>query len=148
MRIGGLARAGRPNEKPIKINRIMLHRRLNIYKHIPYVREGYDPSNGGISGRLDEIEVFSADSTNGEIAAWCLKNRVRPSEVCRVNDRVLWGDERFYVEPVKKRRGVIGPMMGGNYAEVSGYLLNRALGEVLPIHDRFETQEENDVLSC
>ena len=130
----------------------MLHRRLNIYKHIPYVREGYDPSNGGISGRLDEIEVFSADTTNGEIAAWCLKHRVRPSDVCRLNKRMLWGEKHYYIEPVMRPKHTLGPMFGGSFADTSdgtwAEILGETVGRPIPIHDRFETQEEYDLLSC
>ena len=130
----------------------MLHRRLNIYKHIPYVREGYDPSNGGISGRLDEIEVFSADTTNGEIAAWCLKHRVRPSDVCRLNKRMLWGEKHYYIEPVMRPKHTLGPMFGGSFADTSDStwadILGETVGRPIPIHDRFETQEQYDALSC
>ena len=129
----------------------MLHDRLYVYKHVPWVREGYDPTNGGISGRLDHIYVFSADSTNGEIAAWCLKNRVRPSEVFRLNKRMLWGEKHYFIDPVKKPRWVIGPMFGGNFADTSNGtwadILGERCGRPVPIHDRFETQEQYDILS-
>lgn len=129
----------------------MLHRTLYVYKHVPWVREGYDPTNGGISDRLDEIEVFSADATNHEIAVWCLKNRKRPSEVLRLNKRMLWGEKHYFIEPVKKPRGVCGPMFGGNYASTSdatwAAMLGERTGRPLPIHDRFETDEEYRILS-
>ena len=130
----------------------MLYRTLYVYKHLPWVNEGYDPTNGGISSRLNEIVVFSAETTKSEIAAWCLKNRVRPSDVCRLNKRMLWGEKHYFIEPVKKPRWVIGPMFGGNYASTSdgtwAEMLGDRCGYPVPIHDRFETQEEYDALSC
>lgn len=125
---------------------------LSIYKHQPWVREGYDPSNHGISGRLDEIYVFPADATNGQIASWCLKHRVRPSEVCRLNKRMLWGEKHYFIEPVMPPKGKIGPMFGGNFAYTSNGIWADMLGEKtcrpIKIHDRFETQEQYDALSC
>ena len=113
--------------------------------------KGYDCTNGGVSSRLASIEVFSADATNAQIAAWCLKNRVRPSDVCRLNKRMIWGEKHYFVEPVKKPRHVLGPMFGGNFAYTSdgtwAEMLGERTGRPLPIHDRFETQEEYDALS-
>lgn len=130
----------------------MLHRNLNIYKHIPYVREGYDPSNGGISGRLDEIEVFSAETTNEEIAEWCFNTNTPIEDVARLNKRMLWGEKHYYIEPVMKPKGVIGPMFGGSFADTSdgiwAEILGEKVGRAVPIHDRFETQEQYDLLSC
>lgn len=129
----------------------MLHKTLYVYKHVPWVLEGYDPTNGGISNRLDKIEVFSADATNSEIAAWCLKKRVRPSEVFRLNKRILWGEKRYFIEPVKKPRWVLGPMFGGNYADSGDItwakMIDDRFGYPVPIHDRFETPEEYNMLS-
>ncbi len=129
----------------------MLHRNLNIYKHQPWVREGYDPSNGGISGRLDEIEVFSADSTNEEIASWCEQNGKDINDVCRLNKRILWGEKHYYIEPVVKPKHKVGPMFGGSFADTSdaawAYILGETTGRPIPIHDRFETQEQYDLLS-
>ncbi len=130
----------------------MIHRTLYVYKHAPWVNEGYDPTNGGISNRLDEIEVFSAESTKEEIQAWCEKAGKRIEDVCRLNKRMLWGEKHYTIEPVVKPRGVCGPMFGGNYACTSdstwAEMLGERVGRPLPIHDRFETQEMYDTLSC
>ena len=130
----------------------MLHRRLNIYKHQPWVNEGYDPSNGGISGRLDEIEVFSDDATIEQIEEWCEKTGTSLNDVCRLNKRMLWGEPHYYIEPVVRDKGKIGPMFGGNYACTSDAtwadMLGHSTGYPVPIHDRFETQEQYDLLSC
>lgn len=129
----------------------MLHVTLDVYKHVPYVREGYDPTNGGLSGRLDEIEVFSEDSTKEEIQAWCEKHGKRIEDVARLNKRMLWGEKHYYIEPVIQPEHKIGPMHGGNIADTSNgtwaEILGERTGRPIDIFDRFETQEEYDLLS-
>lgn len=57
--------------------------------------------------------------------------------------------------PVDQPSGVIGPMMGGNYGATSDSRFGRKIEEILghkfygalPIHDRFESPEQNDLLS-
>ena len=124
---------------------------LNIYKHIPYVRMGYDPTNGGISSRLDEFYVFPAEATDDEVREWCEKRGVKIEDVARLNKRMLWGEKHYYIEPVVQPEDKIGPMFGGNYAATSNGIFARLLGEtttrVLPIFDRFETEEEYEMLS-
>lgn len=130
----------------------MLHRTLNIYKHVPWVREGYDPSNGGVSGRLNEVEVFSEDATIDEILAWCEERGVSVNDVCRLNKRILWEEKHYFIEPVVKPKHMVGPMFGGSFADTSdgvwAEILGERTGRPVPIHDRFETQEEYDTLSC
>ena len=129
----------------------MLHVTLYVYKHVPWVREGYDPTNGGLSGRLESIEVFSAESTDDEIREWCEKTGTPVEDVARLNKRILWGEKHYYIRPFFEPEGKVGPMFGGNYASTSNGAWAEILGErtsrVLPIHDRFETPDEYDVLS-
>jgi hypothetical protein len=129
----------------------MLHRTIYVYKHVPWEREGFDPSNGGITGRLNQIEVFSAESTDEEIRAWCEKHGVDIHDVCRLNKRMLWGEKHYTVEPVVKPKGTIGPMFGGSYASSSdatwAQILGERVGRPIPIHDRFETPEVYEMLS-
>lgn len=131
--------------------KIMLHDTLYIYKHLPWAREGYDPTNGGISSRLDRIEVFSAEATTEEIKAWCEKNGVPIEDVARLNKRMLWGEKHYCIEPVIKPKGTVGPMFGGNYACTSNAtwadILGERVGRPIPVHDRFETPELYDILS-
>ena len=127
----------------------MLHKKLSVCRPADFY--GYDCTIGGVSSRLDSIEVFSADATNAQIAAWCLKNRVRPSDVCRLNKRMLWGEKHYTIEPVMHPKGKVGPMFGGNFAYTSdgiwADMLGERTGRPLPIHDRFETQDQYDALS-
>lgn len=109
----------------------MLHDKLYVYKHLPWVREGYDPTNGGISGRLNEIDVFSADATDEEIAEWCFNHDKRIEDACRLNKRILWGEKAYYIEPVLRPKGKVGPMFGGNYADTSNATWGRHAGRAL-----------------
>ena len=53
--------------------------------------------------------------------------------------RSLGGSEYLHVEPINQPQGMVGPMFGGNYAK--GQM--RGLCQYpLPIHDRFETEED------
>lgn len=130
----------------------MLHVTIHVYKHVPWVREGYDPSNGGITSRLDSFEVFSADATDEEIRSWCERAGKRMEDVARLDKRMLWGEKHYYIKPVVKPKGFIGPMFGGSFADTSNGVWAEILGErcgrPVPIHDRFETQEMYDTLSC
>lgn len=123
----------------------MLHRTLYVYKHLPWMREGYDPTNGGISSRLDEIEVFSPNSTDEQIREWCEKSGKRIEDVARLNKRILWDEKHYYIEPVVHPENCVGPMFGGNYADTSdatwAVMLGERTGRPIPIHDRFETEE-------
>ncbi len=129
----------------------MRHIKLDVYKHVPWVNECYDPTNGGVSGRLDEIEVFSAESTDEEIREWCGREGRRIEDVCRLNKRVLWGEKHYCIEPVVKPRKLCGPMFGGNFAYTSdgrwAEMLWESVGRPIPIHDRFETREQYDALT-
>ena len=129
----------------------MLHETIYVYKHLPWAEKEYDPTNGGISGRKDRIEVFSAESTDEEIKAWCEKNNEPFEDAMRLNKRMLWGEKHYTVEPVVKPEGFIGPMFGGNYASSSNGTWSDILGErtgrPIPIHDRFETAEQYRILS-
>lgn len=129
----------------------MKHLTLYVYKHVPWVRDGYDPSNGGITGRLNHIEVFSADATNEQIQAWCEKNGVDIHDVCRLDKRILWGEKHYTVEPVLKPKGTVGPMFGGSFVSASDSrwadILGERVGGPIPVHDRFETSEDYAILS-
>ena len=60
----------------------------------------------------------------------------------------------YHLEPVEQPEGMIGPIGDGKYARID-YAITRLLrgkagypvGDVLPIHDRFETPEMYDFLS-
>lgn len=59
------------------------------------------------------------------------------------------GGEYLHVEPMFSRpEGMAGPMFGGNYVMTSDSRFRRAFGpRPLPVHDRWETWEQNEALS-
>lgn len=43
--------------------------------------------------------------------------------------------------------GLVGPMFGGNFVYSSDSRFRKVCPAPIPVHDRYETQEQNDVLS-
>ena len=113
---------------------------------------GGDCTNNGISSKHQILIVISG--TEIEIEEYRQKyaenERILNKTVVLVK-RQLFGKPLWYFEPLVKPKGKIGGMSGGNYCNVD-YNANDdftpyGLGFPLPIHDRFETQEEYDALS-
>ena len=129
----------------------MLNTILYIYKHVPYIKEGYDPTNGGLSSRLDTITVFPEDATDENIKAWCDKHGKHIEDAARIVKNESWGQKHLHIEPVIKPKGMIGPIFGGNFAYTSNGIWANMTGEKtckpVPIHDRFETEEQYNALS-
>lgn len=102
------------------------------------LRTQTDCTNNGISGKRWMFRMITEEEemelqTN------------EPDRYLVLVKRELWGEQAWYLRPLNilKPAGSIGPMHGGNYAEVD-YNLSRL---PLPIHDRFETPEEYHHLS-
>ncbi len=96
---------------------------MYIYKH-----EGSDCSNGGISSKYDEVILWSCEDSEA------------PENAVVYVDRVLFGKAAPYLKPVNPPKGLVGPMYGGCIC----YTSNGAVphnGEMLKLHDRYETQE-------
>jgi hypothetical protein len=99
----------------------------------------YDATNGGVTATADEAllvgdgipQIFDDDGT-------------RP--VLKVVERVFFGEVYRHLEPVEPvKRGNVGYMYGGNIGYTSD---SRFPGDYpLKIHDRQETQHQNDILS-
>lgn len=123
---------------------------LNVYRGT-YGDPDYDPTNGGISGRYDEILVPCEHGFMNVDPATC-------ENLFRI-ERFTFGPwETLHLVPYnKEREGLIGPMDGGNYADASdsrwGEMLARKFGPFyrfntcLAIHDRYETPEVYEALS-
>jgi len=116
--------------------------RLGVYRGAG----GADCTNGGVSGRFDELFVpceagpFDIDEDNPQLM------RVAVREVGMF--RAL-----AHLEPYRGGEG-IGPMFGGNYAGSSdarfAAICRQATGTppgVLPVHDRYETPSQYAALS-
>lgn len=117
-----------------------------------------DCTNGGVSGRVNSCTLFS-DCSIEEAVQYCLDHNMRPEDQLIFEERTLWGEDHSIcvplVFPSKASGKVIGPMSGGNYVNqcgsdpayphLKGWAKNQSFP--IPIHDRFETQEEYDLLS-
>jgi hypothetical protein len=116
-------------------------------------RYGGDCSNGGATSPTvsqDKILVlFDENITDGN---YRLEN-------CRDDDRFIclkvvrrWEgtpSEYLHVEPMfdKDRGEGVGPMAGGNYVGTSDSRFRGVASGLLPVHDRWETQEQYNLLS-
>ena len=57
-------------------------------------------------------------------------------------------NEYLHCEPINdKGAGRVGPMFGGNYVSTSDSRFKDLARYPLPVHDRYETQEQYDLLS-
>ena len=103
-----------------------------------------DCTNGGVTARYDVLTVVEFD---GE----AVKGYDDPCEerpAVRVVKRMLGGEPYYHVEPVEKRAGCVGPMMGGNYVVGMCHRLAELVGDrPLKVHDRFETPEQYEALN-
>lgn len=115
-----------------------------IYRHA-----NDDCTNNGVSSRHEMMTLFS-NCKKDEVVKYCKENGIDTDSVLWLNPRILWGVDHFIAEPLFCPEDKIGPMFGGNFAYTSDSRLYNFGGEYhlpIPIHDRFETQEEYDVLS-
>jgi len=121
--------------------------RLNVYRHESIDN---DPTNGGVSGRCNEILVAC---DNGPVEV----DPANPPE----NLFMLVGSSYSNSPRLVPRRitpdELVGPMFGGNYADTSdsrwGKMVAKYYGSAyrfihcLPIFDRYETPEQYRILS-
>lgn len=128
---------------------------LNVYRH-DYGDSwdpNYDPTNGGVSGRYNNIMVV-CDTGNDED----IDPDNPPENLFRVEDMLIGNCMALHLVPYKaKRSGMVGPMFGGNYADTSDSRWGRMLFEhfggafrfntCLAIHDRYETPEMYEALT-
>ena len=111
-----------------------------------------DCTNYGLSSRIEHTGLFS-DCTEQEAIAYCKEHGWNPEEML-IMDLCRYPAGREYLRsyPLVKKEGLIGPMFGGNYCTTSGSDLNYPkftglkVNVPIPIHDRYETQEEYDIL--
>lgn len=117
-----------------------------------------DCTNGGVSGRVNSATLFS-DCSVEEAVKYCQEHNMRPEDHLIFVPRTLWGEDHSIVEPLvrpsKESGKVVGPMFGGNYVSQCGsdpgypHLRGWAANQTfpIPIHDRFETKEDCEILS-
>ena len=107
--------------------------------------DGYDCSNGGITSNHRSLTLYSGDRNECYQQA---KEENRLHEALYLNKRILWDEPPYFAEPLKKGEGV--QMFGGNYVGTCDGRYAAMLGSrtsyLLPVHDRYETQEEYDAM--
>lgn len=125
--------------------------RLNVYRH-DWNDPDYDPTNGGVSGRCNEILVPCPEGP------WDVDPDNPPENLFQLCEKRVFG-LYLYLAPYSKtdeQLHMAGPMFGGNYAETSDGRWARMLrsrygmslgSTCLPIHDRYETWEAYEALS-
>lgn len=128
---------------------------LNVYRHDYHDswNPDYDPTNGGVSGRYDNILV-ACDTGNEQD----IDPANPPENLFRIDSFYIGQGLAVRLVPYQtKREGMVGPMFGGNYADISdsrwGRELERLFGHefrfntCLAIHDRYETPELYEALT-
>jgi hypothetical protein len=122
--------------------------RLSVYR-----RSQQDFSNNGITHTNDDILVLCDE---GPIK---IDMSNPPENLMRLSLHTVGKKPTVRLIPlVKSRPGLIGPMMGGCYASSSDARWHRLLASVVgetcaylasavPIHDRYETPEQYELLS-
>jgi hypothetical protein len=109
-----------------------------------------DCTNRGITSPArsqDKIFVVfdeAVEQGNWDLVA-CKDN---PKFVClKIVRRNIGGGLYLHIEPMFDRGSGVGPMAGGNFVFTSDSRFRRVSQYPLPVHDRWETQEQFDILS-
>lgn len=100
-----------------------------------------DCTNGGLTSKYSQFVLLGMEGPfkSGTDAP--------PLELVR---RYVGGREHLHAQPVKGPdwpRNMCGPMFGGNFIFTSDSRFSDVSPYPIPVHDRFETQEEADLLS-
>lgn len=112
-------------------------------------RFGYDCTNGGVTSRHTKVTLFF-DCSKESAKKHCQENGISFDSALWLNRRILWDEEMPIAVPLEYPKGKVGPMFGGNFIYTSDSrfpCVGRQLKLPIPVHDRFETQQEYDVLS-
>jgi hypothetical protein len=117
--------------------------------HVNVFRDSLgDCTNNGITSKHNSLTMF-VDCSDQEALEYCKENNIDPNSCIILVRRMLWGERHDYAEPLIKPSGKVGPMMGGNFVYTCDSRMHDWAKSWLPIpvHDRYETQEEYDLLS-
>jgi len=114
---------------------------------------GTDCTNHGLSSRIEHTRLFS-DCTEQEAIAYCKEHGWKAEEMLIMDPcRYPAGHEYLRCHPLIGKEGLVGPMFGGNYCTTSGSdpsypkFSTLEVNVPIPIHDRYETEEEYEILS-
>lgn len=110
---------------------------------------GYpDCTGNGLSSRVDSSTLFF-DCSREEAIEWCKSNGKSSEYMFFLVKRELWGEDHSYAEPLIKPENR-AQVFGGNFLYTSDSRMYKTGGiykAPVPIHDRFETWEDFDVMS-
>jgi len=120
--------------------------RVSVY----CTRDLGDCTNDGVSSRHERMTLFY-DCTRQEAVDYCRENGIDTDECLWLQHRQLFGYGHDYMAaiPLLKGKGC-GPMMGGNFVYTSSSDLPRWDGWLhapIPVHDRYETEEQYRAMS-
>lgn len=120
--------------------------RVSVYRDA----DGHDCTNGGVTSRHISMTLFY-QCKREEALDYCQQNGIDTDGCLWLEKRVLFGEQHDYARPLLHESGKCGPMFGGNFVYTSDSRLADALGTTcsapVPVHDRYEAQEENYSLS-
>lgn len=98
-----------------------------------------DCTNNGASSRYDRMYYIRESQVN----EYLMRDDINKDRILVLIERMLWGRPAWYLRPLVEPKGTVGCMFGGNYATVDYEDCNHPL----PIHDRYETPEQYEILS-
>lgn len=111
---------------------------------------GSDCTNGGVTSRHHKMTLFW-DCKREDAIAYCEENGMDVDACLWFEPRRLWNEDHSFARPLVHQSGKCGPMMGGNFVYTSGShfpkLHGLTTGTPIPVHDRYETEEEYRALS-
>lgn len=125
----------------------------SVYKNASFNYS--DCSNGGASARWNDLYLCRDYVTDEDVLEYCKANNClnEVERFVQTETRFLFGREykniKLVFEGRQKIRGMLGGMAGGNLLYTSDSRWKEITGCDYPlsIHDRYETQEEYDMLS-
>lgn len=113
---------------------------MKIYSASILVPAYGDCTNNGISKGKCLMTLFD-ECGKDEAIETCRERGIDSRDALYVDRSPSCGRPYIKAVPLFKKTGYIGPMFGGNYA------VTHAIDAPIPIHDRFETPEEYEILS-
>ena len=119
---------------------------MGLIVEVMRAADGYDATNGGLSGRhrqLTVVNVTGPFEPMGDRPAFALLDGAGGSR--RLVPVLYDGRNWQVVQP----EGMVGPMMGGNFAHTSDSRFREAVGfyGAVAVHDRYETVAQYEALS-
>ena len=100
-----------------------------------------DCTNGGITSKHSMLTMFYNCEREDALKECELKN-INPNECLLLVKREIFGGRSWYAEPLVKGKGL--QMFGGNfvYTSDSSFPKEYHSHRPIPVHDRYESQEE------